>query len=323
MSYVLSHWQAAWAFLVAGALAAAVHAAGLRRLSAGPASGGHPGREAAAFYGGLAAAVLAVASPIGYFSGVYLWVRALQDLLLAVVAPSLIVLGAPWLALSAGLALLVRRPRRATGQGVAQGGAAAAPAGRLPAGRPRTRWWLAWPAAAVLAFNVIWLGWHLPVLYDAALTSTVVRYAEYVTYLAAGTWFWLQLIGSRPFSPVASPLRRLGYLVATAAADTILGMVGVFGSGLLYPGYAGRAHHVLTVIADQQVAGAVLWMGILPVLIIASVALLSTWLDHEDRDDPSRELHRLTAAQAAGWPSRGGPGLAGWPSRPRYRRPTA
>ena len=36
-------------------------------------------REAALFQGGLLLALLALVSPLGYWSGLYIWVRALQD----------------------------------------------------------------------------------------------------------------------------------------------------------------------------------------------------------------------------------------------------
>ena len=71
-------------------------------------------------------------------------------------------------------------------------------------------------------------------------------------------------------------------------------MVLVFGSGLLYPAYRTGGHNSLSVIADQQVGGAVLWMGMLPPLIIATVALLLGWMEHEESDELSRELDRLT-----------------------------
>jgi cytochrome c oxidase assembly factor CtaG len=368
MTHVLAHWQASLVLLILCGLVLALHLTGLRRVrAAGGAADGslrgspgsvHPAREAAAFYGGLFAVALAVLPPVGYWSGVYLWVRALQDLLLAVVAPSLIVLGAPWLALSAGLAVAARRlplqrdrrairPRPAT-PGVAPAppatpGPASAPAAtqrsasartvtpgpasaRAAAQRsaaPRPAWWLAWPVGATVVFNIVWLGWHLPVLYDAAVTSQAARYAEYATFLAAGIWFWLQLIGSRPSSPAAAPPRRLALLIGTAAADTVLGMILVFGSGLLYAAYAGPGRPLPLVIDDQQLAGAVLWMGILPSLIIATVAMLMSWLDNEERDDPSRDLERLTTPRPAGWPSSGGSGVAGWPSRRGDRRPAA
>ena len=86
----------------------------------------------------------------------------------------------------------------------------------------------------MVAFNVIWLGWHLPALFDQVPVSAAAAAVEYVLYLGAGILFWLQLIGSRPWTPAAPPMRRVALLIGTVAADTILGMVLVFGSGVFY-----------------------------------------------------------------------------------------
>jgi putative membrane protein len=292
MSYVVQHWSGAWSALAVWAAWAAVatlHLVGLRRLR----TDRRRVREAAAFQGGLLLAVLAVVSPLGYWAGLFIWARAIQDLLLAFVAPALIVLGAPW-------QVWARRQ-------------SSAPAGR--------QWWLAWPIAVVVAFNIIWLGWHVPALYDLSATNIAVRYLEYACYLAAGVLFWLQLIGSRPSRPTLAPMRRLALLVATAVADAVLGMVLVFGSGLLYPAYRGPAHHLLTVVSDQQAAGAVLWMGVLPPLIIAAVALINGWLDAEESDELSRDLDRMMGRQPS-LPAASKPGKPVWHARAGYRRPT-
>jgi putative membrane protein len=275
MSYVLGHWSPAWAVLAIWAAVIAVHLSMWR---------GWRDRawQSAAFHGGLLVVLLALVSPLAYWSLRYIWVRSIQDLLLAIVAPALIALGAPsWL------------PARDT---------------------PRGRRWLGWPMATTLAFNAVWLGWHLPALYDLAATNTAVRYAQWVLYLAAGVWFWLVVTGSGAPGRATAPMRRLALLVGTAAADTILGMVLVFGSGQLYPAYAGTGHHAFSVVSDQQVAGAVLWMGMLPPLIIAAVALLLRWLEHEESDELSRELDRLATGPTAGRPA--------WASSGRARRPT-
>ncbi len=309
MSYVLAHWSPAWVVLVIWAAVAAVHLVGLGRQ---PARGERAWR-AAAFHGGLLAVLLALVSPLAYWSLTYIWVRSLQDLLLAVVAPALIALGAPGRALASGLRRTPGGPARRDG---ARGGASG------------VRGWLAWPVAVTLAFNVVWLGWHLPVLYDLAARNAAVRYLEFAAYLGAGILFWLQLIGSGASRPAAAPVRRLALLVGTVVADTILGMVLVFGSGLLYPAYRGSGHSLLSVVADQQVAGAVLWMGMLPPLIIATVALLLAWMEHEESDELSRELDRLTTGRPPVgrpvWASSGRPswGKAAWPTRPGDRRPT-
>ena len=117
-----------------------VHLAGLLGLRGDARRGGAalPGglaREAIAFYSGLLLAVLALVSPLGYWSGTFIWVRVLQDIVLGVYVPPLIVLGAPWLVLWRGLgrAAAAPGPSVATAQ-PATDAAARAPAAQL-AGR--------------------------------------------------------------------------------------------------------------------------------------------------------------------------------------------
>ena len=310
MSYVLAHWSPAWVVLAIWVAVAAVHLLGLGRIRRGDLARRELAWRAAAFHGGLLAVLLALLSPLAYWSLTFIWVRSIQDLLLAVVAPALIAAGAPGRALASGL----RRP--------SESAAHPADARDRPPAPGRARWWLAWPVAITLAFNVVWLGGHLPALYDLAATNTAARYLQWAAYLGAGILFWLQLIGSGGSSPAAAPMRRLALLIGTAAADTILGMVLVFGSGLVYPAYLGARHHLLSVVADQQVGGAVLWVGMLPPLMIATVALLLGWLEHEESDELSRELDRLTGHPPAGRPTWASSGRAAWPTRPGYRRPT-
>jgi putative membrane protein len=313
MYYILKHWSPAWPVLAVWTIVVAVHLFGLLRL--GRAEAAQPGehaqrrvarlrREAAVFYIGMLVVLIALVSPVAYWAQVYIWVRAMQDLMLAFVAPGLLVLGAPWLVLASALPGRVRS------------GTVDRDADRAAGSR---RWWLAWPLAVVIAFNVAWLGWHVPVLYDASARDGAARYAEYACFLGIGVAFWLQLIGSRPSSPVLPPLKRLKFLVATVAADTILGMMLVFGSAVVYHAYGGPAHSVLSVVSDQQVAGAVLWMGVLPPLIIGAVALLHTWLENEESDELSRDLDRVLGRPEAAVERTQAHGL--WHARPGYRRP--
>jgi cytochrome c oxidase assembly factor CtaG len=297
MNVVVSHWSANAAVLAVVAVAAAVHVRGLRGVAADARRRGEGtprglGREAAAFYGGLLAVVLAVASPLAYWSARYIWVRSLQDLLLANVAPAFLVLGAPWLVLRRGFPLR-RRPRSA----------ASVPGPRPDAGQARAR--LA--VGTVVAFNVAWCGWHVPVLYDGALRYPVVYAAEVMSYLGLGMAFWLVLIGSRPLSPVLPPLRRVMLLAGTIVVGTLLGMVLVFGNGVAYPGYIGPGHHVLSVVYDQQAGGGVLWVLVLPVYVTAGVALLVRWLNDEEAQALASGLDRLLKPAKPAWPSR--PGL--------------
>jgi putative membrane protein len=193
-------------------------------------------------------------------------------LIVAVAGPGLLVLGAPWAAL------------------------------RLT--DARLRWLAAKPPITVTVANVIWIGWQLPVLADAAHGNAVLRLVEYATLVAAGVLFWLQLISSRPVTQQVTPLRRFVLLVATLVASTVLGMALVFGANVVYPGYAGAAHSGMSVVQDQQLAGAILWMGMLFPLVVAGVALLMQWFSNEESAELAAGLDRLLAPRKHDWPSR-------------------
>jgi putative membrane protein len=315
MDMLLAHWSANWLVVIAYLTVAAVHTAGLRHLLAAPGAGA-PGvppagrrellREAAAFHGGLLCVLAALISPVAYWSATYIWVRGIQDLMLAFVAPPLIAVGAPWLALRAGWQwphpdAAGRAASDSAAAGSTEQGSNAASTGPVRGSRRRP-----WATGVTIAFNVTWLGWHLPLLFDLALRSGAVRAAEYASYLGVGIAFWLQLIGSRPLRPRCGPLRRVGLILATTGAGTVLGMILVFGSGVLYPAYGGAAHHVMTVLDDQQLAGAIVWMGMLPPLIIAAVALLMRWLDDEESEALTAGLDRLLVQRQSAWPARRG-----------------
>ncbi len=290
---VFTHWSASWPVLIGYVAVATWHLTGLSRLVRGRADGAAaadgPGlavlrREAVLFHLGLLLVLLALVSPVGYWSDVYIWVRATQTLLVAVVGPGLMVLGAPWLAF--------RQLWRPGGSEVG--------ADQIARGSR----WVSHPRFVVLVFNVVFVCWQLPYLYDLAKVNSGVALADHASLVAAGVLLWLQLISSRPVTAPGSPLRRVVLIVGTVGVSTVLGMVLVFGNGVLYPAYANSAHHFMTLLDDQQLSGAVLWMGMLPPLITAAVALLSQWLNDEEPAELSAGLSRLTATRRGGWPSR-------------------
>jgi putative membrane protein len=207
-------------------------------------------KRAALLQAGLLTALLAVIPPLAPWSGQYIWVRAMQDLLLCFAAPMMIASGSPRLVEKDGL------PRD-------------------------TAWSRASPVVAAVAFNLSCLVWHLPAFFDAARANTALQFTEYTVYLVTASWFWLQILRPRP-GAWQSPLRRLGLLTATLAVWTVVGMALVFGSNVFYPAYVNSLHHAMTVLDDQQLSGGVLWMGMMPFLVTAGIILLAAWLNDED-----------------------------------------
>jgi putative membrane protein len=298
MSKVISHWSADSVVLAAVGAVLVLHLLGLRATSAEAKRLARPlpagvVAQAVAFYCGLCAVLVALVSPVAYWSGQFIWIRSLQDVLLAVAAPALIVLGAPWLLLARGTAWL------RAGETLTRNG---------PGSPASPQWsWLAWPVVVTIAFNAGWLGWHLPGPYDAVRRSPAAAAAEVITYLGLGIVFWLQLIGSRPFAPRFAPLSRFILVAGTVVVTFVLSLVLIFDNGELYRGYAAPAHRVLSVVADQQVGGSVLFAIALPPFLIVAVALCIRWLATEESEALNTGFDRLLKPRASAWPSR--PGL--------------
>jgi cytochrome c oxidase assembly factor CtaG len=252
---------------------------------------------------------------MGYWSYRFIWVRNLQDVVLAIAAPALIVLGAPWRPLRQGLGLdgRLNRPDLRT--------AGDEPAGDEPAGdesagdesaageaagRTWPPGWRAVPILVTVVFCALWWLWHLPAPFDAALRSSALYAIEAVSYVTAGILLWLQLIESPPLRPQLAPLRRVVLVLAVATSGTVLGLIRVYSAGLVYPAYLGFRHHVLSVVADQQVGGAVLWVIPLVPLSVLAVALAIGWLQDEESEATAAGIDRLLRQNSA-WPSGPGP----------------
>src|SRR5262249_6586529 len=140
----------AWAvwMTVAVAVAAGAYARGWAWLSW---SSAHsvPLWRAVSFYAGLGSAWIAVASPIGAGDGRLLTFHMVQHLLLMTIAPPLLFLGEPVLAVWQGWVH-------------AHDGKSGVP--RWPAPE-----WLRHPAVCWLPATVVLVGWHVPALFALAL----------------------------------------------------------------------------------------------------------------------------------------------------------
>jgi putative membrane protein len=289
-------------------LAAAAYLLGFRRAYQRAGAGGPRITDAVLVQCGLLISLLSLVGPLSYWSQVYLWIRAIQDIFLAFVGPALIAAGRPWLVLRRpGPAGPSAAPSRAEQVAAAFGGNEEPD---LTADVPESEpgWSRSyWPLVAVVLFNVAWLGWHVPAAFDLAERNSLVRAVELVSYFGIGIWFWVEVADPRGSGYWHQPLRRLAMVTATVAAGTVLGMALVFGAHVDYPAYANSSHRIMTVLDDQQLSGAVLWMGVLPSLVVAGVALLNSWLNQEERDgsaDASADASTLAKPRTTGWPAR-------------------
>jgi cytochrome c oxidase assembly factor CtaG len=97
--------------------------------------------------------------------------------------------------------------------------------------------------------------WHIPALYDGALTHPLLHDFEHACWVAAGLLVWTLLIdpGSHRRLTVGG---RVALAVVMFACGQVLTDVLVFSFRPLYPAYTGA--YGLSAVTDQQLAGLVM-----------------------------------------------------------------
>ena len=271
MHYILDNWSFD-PFLILALVVVVWHEIGLWRL----AKRSRPERtrerrlRSLWFYAGLAVLLIAVESPIDYWSYSYFMVHMVQHLLLMFAAPSLVVAGAPWQPL---LDALPGRSGRPVPPGVMRGGWS----------RPlrAAGGFFLGPWGAVITFNVVMVGWHIPVLFDLADNNLAVHtWLMEASFFAAGVLFWLQFIPSPPFRSQMPLLGRAAALLATNVVMIIVAMsLSIFTNHSVYPVYDHVPGVTLSPFADQQIGAAILWVcgdfWALPTMIVTVRKLIS------------------------------------------------
>ena len=246
----------------------AFYAAGIRALWRHAGVGhGIAGWEASSFVAGHAVMAVALLSPIAWLSQILLSVHMTQHMLLMLVAAPLIMFGHPLL-----VWLWALRPSRRTGV--------------MSALRsPRINWtWraLTGPLAVFLIQGVAIWGWHLPVLYQAALRHNGVHALEHLSFVIAASLFWWGMVHGR--------YGRRGYGLAvvyvflTAVYSSALGALLTVSPSAWYNDYVVQgARWGVDAVADQQLAGLLMWIPAGVVFIVLGLALFAAWLGEADR----------------------------------------
>src|ERR1700733_14729934 len=252
MHYILDNWSFD-PFVIVVAVVVVWHETGLYRL----ARRSRPERtrerriRSLWFYSGLLVLLLAVVSPIDYWSDSYFMVHMVQHLLLMFAAPSLVVAGAP------GQPLLDALPGR-SGEAVTREVLAGGWSRPLRAvGRFLTE-----PLVAVVLFNLVMIVWHIPAAFDLAENNQVVHiWLMHSSFFLAGVLFWLQVIAYTPARALMQLLVRAAALLATNVVMIFIAMsLSIFATHSVYAPYDHVPGVTLPAFADQQIGAAILWV---------------------------------------------------------------
>lgn len=273
--WVLS-WHADPLVVIALSAAAALYLHGLRRVHRG--HGSVPADRPRWFVAALVVLVLALVSPLATAADERFSAHMVQHLLLTYVA-------APFLALSAPVTLALQ---------------AASPAVRtrwlLPALRSRVAKVAAFPVVTWLAFAAVMYLTHFTGMYDASLRNAAVHGVEHLLYLGAAVLFWWPVIRRDPVPGTFTWPARLLYLVLAMPLQSFLGLAIFSSTNVLYDRYAELAGRSAA-LADQNLAGAIMWVGGDVLMLTAIGFALAAWMRQDTRDTVRLDA-RLDAARA-------------------------
>ncbi|MGB8685177.1 MAG: cytochrome c oxidase assembly protein [Candidatus Binatus sp.] len=239
-------WTPPFATIAMLLLTAAIYARGFARLHR-QVPERFPVWRLAMFMGGIAALFVAIASPLEAFDDLLLQIHMTQHLLLMIVAPPLILAGAPAIAIVRGLPPTIAK-------------AIVGPL--LRSSRVRRLFaWLTEPLVCWIAFVAATWGWHLPATFQLALRSDGWHVVEHACFFTTALMFWYPVI--QPWPSVARWPRwaMLPYLLLADGQNTILAALFMFSGRLIYPVYATMPPIAgFTPLGDQIVAGAIMWV---------------------------------------------------------------
>jgi cytochrome c oxidase assembly factor CtaG len=213
------------------------------------------------FAAGLGAIFLAIASPLDAFGGLLLQVHMIQHLLLMMVAPPLILAGAPYLPILSGLPRVFAREV----------------VGPFLIWTPLKRIGhiLFNPVFCWIAFTTSNVLWHVPVLYELALNSPGWHQVEHLCFLVTGLLFWWHILLPWPSRADWPRWAMIPYLVLADLQNTGLAAFLTFYDRVLYPTYE-QAPRLWgsNPLDDQVIAGAIMWVPgsiifLVPAAIIA------------------------------------------------------
>lgn len=214
------------------------------------------------FLGGMLSLFVAVASPLDTWSESLLFMHMAQHYVFMSLAPPLIALGMPVVPVLRGL------PRWFVRKWLG-------PLFRTHAihrmGKFLTR-----PRVAWLAFDLMYVGWHVPAAYELALSSENWHNFEHACFFFTSLLFWWPIMEPWPFRLRTSRWVLVPYLLLADFVNTGVSAFLCFAGRVVYPSYAAISPRPfgISALSDQIAAGAEMWVLGSIVFLIPAMAVI-------------------------------------------------
>ncbi|CAN5767976.1 cytochrome c oxidase assembly factor CtaG [soil metagenome] len=151
------------------------------------------------------------------------------------------------------------------------------------------------PLVAFAVYNVVFIGWHFPGLYNWALVNHNAHILQHLMFIGAAVLMWWPVVSPVPeLDRIQTPLRMV-YLFALGIPMSIVSALITLSESAMYQWYveAPRVWEHITALDDQQIGGLIMWVPGMMVFWVAITIIFFRWSTREQRDEwRERELIR-------------------------------
>ena len=199
----------------------------------------------------------------------------IQHLLLLLIAPPLLWLGAPLVPSLWGLPATVRRrvSRRLK------------PDGSLA----RIGYAVTRPSVAIVLYVGAVAIWHVPAFYDRAQGRTITHDLEHLAFLGTALLYWWPVVHPSGGRRRLSVGWAIPYLLPPMLEGMLIGALITFADRPLYRTYAGmEPTWGFSAVGDQELGGLIMWVPGGMLFLIPLIGLLAALLQEEGNTTPVR-----------------------------------
>jgi len=225
-------WSIHWSTVIGIAALAALY---LWRASRAPYEGTPTGAQKLTFFSGLFVMFLALNGPLHDLSDSFLFsAHMVQHLILMMAIPPLLIGGTPGWMLRP---LIKPRAVRKVAEFVLR------------------------PVMCFVIFNLVMMGWHLPIFYNAAMANHNIHIGEHLMFMAAAVLMWWPFLSPLPELPRLAYPGQILYCFLLTLPMSVVAIYITMADHILYPAYAAAPRlWGITPMMDQQAGGLIMWI---------------------------------------------------------------
>lgn len=120
--------------------------------------------------------------------------------------------------------------------------------------------WATRPTVAFLLFNGVVFGWHIPQLYNVALTIHAWHIVQHLMFMSTAVIMWFVVIAPLP-ELSSTYAKRMTFVLVNMLSMKLLGVIISLADDVLYTFYLSQPRAWgIDAMSDQQLGGMLMWL---------------------------------------------------------------